>query len=346
MRPRSRVGWLALATTMTWGVFASAAAPDAERLKTAAEEFDAGRRAFKLKDFEGSATHFENADRDAPSPEALQSAIRGRKEAGQVARALTLSAWGLSRYPTDKAFGEYAKQLIGESERSLYKITVDCSPDCSIIVDRKVLPFGETALGVVYLDPGQHQLQAGWSYNRHKNADVNAVAAQAGKLSFEAPPVEKMAGSSGEPGTTSTGSGAETDQGAEKEKKGGLPPAVFFTGLGVTAVLGGVTVWSGIDTKKNPGAENISALCAGYSPNTPGSLGAPEDCPAYKEGLAHQLRTNILIGATSVVGATTVVLAILTKWGGEPAKPEKKEAFIMPVVGVHDGVSIGAVGRF
>ena len=109
MRLRSHVGWLALATTMTWGVFANAAAPDAERLKTAAEEFDAGRRAFKLKDFENAAIHFENADRDAPSPEALQSAIRGRKEAGQNARALTLCAWGLSRYPNDKAFGEYAR---------------------------------------------------------------------------------------------------------------------------------------------------------------------------------------------------------------------------------------------
>ena len=32
--------------------------------------------------------------------------------------------------------------------------------------------------------------------------------------------------------------------------------------------------------------------------------------------------------------------------GFGPSKPEKKEAFIMPVVGVHDGVSIGAVGRF
>jgi hypothetical protein len=347
MRPRSRVGWLALATTMTWGLFAHAAAPDAERLKTAAEEFDAGRRAFKLKDYEGSATHFENADRDAPSPEALQSAIRGRKEANQVGRALTLSAWGLGRYPTDKAFGEYAKQIISESERSLYKLTVNCQPDCSVIVDNKVLPFGETASGIVYLDPGQHQLQAGWSYNRHKNADVNAVAAQAGKLTFEAPPVEKMRSDPGESATPSTGSGTEGDQGVEKEKKGGLPPAVFFAGLGVTAVLGGVTIWSGLDTQKNPGKENIPMLCANYS-NTPGPsiLGPSEDCPDYKKGLANQLRTNILIGATSVVGATTIVLAVLTKWGGDPAKPEKKEAFIMPVVGVQDGVSIGAVGRF
>jgi hypothetical protein len=327
---------------MAWGLSANAAAPDAERLKTAAEEFDAGRRAFKLKDYENSAVHFENADRDAPSPEALQSAIRGRKEAGQVSRALTLCAWGLVRYPNDKAFSEYAKQLIGESERSLYKLTVNCSPDCTVIVDSKVLPFGETASGVVYLDPGQHQLQAGWSYNRHKNADVNAVAAQAGKLSFEAPPVEKMQAEAAADGETKpAGSSGEGDRGVEKEKKGGLPPAVFFAGLGVTAVLGGVTIWSGLDTVKNPGEQRVRDEC-----KPPAYDGVPEECPTYKTGLAHQLRTNILIGATGVVGATTVVLAVLTKWGGEPSKAEKKEAFIMPVVGVQDGVSIGAVGRF
>jgi hypothetical protein len=325
---------------MTWGLSAKAAAPDAERLKTAAEEFDAGRRAFKLKDYENSAVHFENADRDAPSPEALQSAIRGRKEAGQVARALTLSAWGLSRYPSEKAFGEYAKQLISESERSLYKLTVNCSPGCTVIVDSKVLPFGETEAGVIYLDPGQHTLQAGWSYNRHKNADVNAVAAQAGKLSFEAPPVEKMKDTGAtEPSTGSSGSEGGSDTGVEKDKKGGLPPVVFLSALGVTAVLGGVTIWSGLDTVKNPGEQKVKDDCALWT-------GTPTDCPTYQTGLAHQMRTNILIGATSVVGATTVVLAVLTKWGGEPSKPEKKEAFIMPVVGVHDGVSIGAVGRF
>src|SRR6476469_8115305 len=152
MRLRSHVGWLALATTMTWGVFANAAAPDAERLKTAAEEFDAGRRAFKLKDFENSAIHFENADRDAPSPEALQSAIRARKEAGHSARAATLSANALSRYPADKQLGEYARQVLAESERLLYRVSVGCSPDCTIIVDNKVMPFPEGPNAIVYLD--------------------------------------------------------------------------------------------------------------------------------------------------------------------------------------------------
>ena len=80
-------GWLVLAATVSWGMPAIAAPPDADRLKAAADEFDSGRRSFKIKDFENAAVHFENADRDAPSPEALQSAIRARKEAGHTARA-------------------------------------------------------------------------------------------------------------------------------------------------------------------------------------------------------------------------------------------------------------------
>src|SRR5882724_1463340 len=111
MRMRSTAMWFALAATMSVASSARAAPPDAERLKTAAEEFDAGRRAFKTGQFEVSAAHFENADRDAPSPEALQSAIKARKEASQAARALTLAAWGVARYPSDKAFADFARNL-------------------------------------------------------------------------------------------------------------------------------------------------------------------------------------------------------------------------------------------
>src|SRR5947209_6620232 len=142
LQPRAR--WFVLAATGIWSASALAAPPDAERLKAAAEEFDSGRRAFKLKDFENSAAHFENADRDAPSPEALQSAIRARKEAGHTARAATLAALALSRYPSDKAVGDYARQILSESERLLFRLAVTCSPECAIVVDNKVMPFPET----------------------------------------------------------------------------------------------------------------------------------------------------------------------------------------------------------
>src|SRR5260221_8899713 len=133
MRMRPRVGWLMVAATLSWGVSAFAAAPEADRLKAAAEEFDSGRRYYKIRDFENAAIHFENADRDAPSPEALQSAVRARKEAGHTARAATLAALALSRYPADKAVGDYARQILSESERLLYRLAVACAPGFAIV---------------------------------------------------------------------------------------------------------------------------------------------------------------------------------------------------------------------
>jgi hypothetical protein len=342
MQPRA--GWLVLAATVSWSASLAAAPPDADRLKAAAEEFDTGRRAFKIKDFENSAIHFENADRDAPSPEALQSAIRARKEAGHTARAATLSANALSRYPADKQIGEYARQVLSESERLLYRVAVGCSPDCTIIVDNKVMPFPESPSATVYLDPGPHVLIAGWSNNRHKNADLTATAGGSTKVSFVAPGLEKTPPVPPTDPTARTGDPTtppvEGETSPDKPKKAGLPPVVFLVGAGVTAVMGGITIWSAIDTVNNPGKEAVQEQCKNQTDIA--------DCPTYQLGLDHERRTNILIAATSVVGVTTAVIGLFfTNWEGEEAaKVDKKDAFIMPMFSVHDGVNIGAVGRF
>jgi hypothetical protein len=341
LQPRAR--WFVLAATGIWSASAFAAPPDAERLKAAAEEFDSGRRAFKIKDFENSAAHFENADRDAPSPEALQSAIRARKEAGHTSRAATLAALALSRYPADKAVGDYARQILSESERLLYRLAVTCAPECAIVVDNKLMPFPETSNAVIYLDAGAHVVAATWPNNRHKNADVAAIAGSGAKLSFTAP-TEKVTAVSdaaaASPATDPAIPQAEADPGAQEQPKSGLPPAVFFVGVGATAILGGVTIWSGIDTTNNPGTQRVTAECKGFSNIA--------DCPTYQLGLDHERRTNILIAATSVVGVTTAVIGLVfTRWGGdEPAKPDKKDALIVPTLGIRDGVNIGVVGRF
>ena len=343
MRLRLVFGGLLLAGLATSG-FAAAAPPptgppDAERLKIAAEEFDAGRRAFKVKDFEGAAVHFENADRDAPSPEALQSAMRARKEAGQLARAATLGAWGISRYPNDKTFGDYARQVLVDADKTLHKVVIGCTPDCTIVVDNKVMPFPETPTATLYLDPGQHAIVAGWPNNRHRNADVNAVSGGTSKLTFNAATVEKTANDapSGPNDSGALGTEPAGDRGAETEKKGGLSPTIFYIGLASTVVLGGVTAWSGIDTVNNPGSDAVRN-CTGTKEYCDGLLA---------EGLAKETRTNVLIGVTSVVGVTTGIIALFfTSWGDDSSSPEKKEARVMPVVGLNNGVTIGAVGRF
>ena len=163
-------------------------------------------------------------------------------------------------------------------------------------------------------------------------------------MSFVAPPLEKPVAPPVDPAapreTDPAAPSAEGDAGQDKPKKSGLPPTVFFVGAGATVILGGVTIWSGIDTMNNPGTERVSKECPAGQPIT--------NCPTYQLGLDHERRTNILIAATSVVGVTTAVIGLFfTNWGGdETPKSDKKDAFIMPVVGVSNGVNIGAVGRF
>jgi hypothetical protein len=340
MQLRQGLVWLVLAGLTTSEIAAAAGPPDAERLKIAAEEFDAGRRAFKVKDFENAAVHFENADRDAPMPETLQMAMRARKEAGQVARAATLGAWGMARYPNEKPFNDSAKQLLTEADKTLHKVSIGCQPDCTVVVDNKVMPFPESASATVYLEPGAHAVVATWTNNRHRNSDVNAVPGGNSKLVFNAASSDKSSGTDTPSGSHDPGTGnaePQADRGADDDKKGGLPPLVFYIGLATTAALGGVTTWSGIHTLNNPGQDRIDAC-------------NPPQCdktPLVQEGLANQTRTNVLLGVTGVVAVTTGVVALFfTNWGGDTAQPEKKESRIMPVVGVTNGVTIGAVGRF
>lgn len=340
MRRRLGLGWLVLAGSTFSGIAAAGGPPDAERLKAAAEEFDAGRRAYKVKDYESAAVHFENADRDAPSPEALQSAMRARKEAGQLARAATLGAWGGMRHPSDKPFNDYARQILTEADKTLHRVSISCQPDCTVVVDNKVMPFPETASATVYLDPGSHAIVAGWPNNRHRNSDVSAVPGGTTKLVFNAASADKPA----EPASNSHDSGSgngepQADRSGEGDKKGGLSPTVFFISAGVTAVLGGVTIWSGIHTVNNPGTQAIKDCQTIPGCNTDA---------LYEEGRSNQSRTNILLGVTGVAAVTTGVIALFfTNWGGDDASQgEKKEARITPVIGVGNGVTIGAVGRF
>jgi len=343
MRLRPGLGGLVLGMVMTSGMAVAAGPPDAERLKIAAEEFDAGRRAYKVKDFENAAVHFENADRDAPSPEALQSAVRARKEATHIARAATLAAWGLARYPTDKTFGDYARQLVGDAEKSLHKVNLSCVPDCTVVVDNKVMPFPEGPNAVVYLDAGPHTVIAGWGNNRHKSSEVVAISGGSSKVQFNAAAGERANGTDAALGSSDSSSGngeSQVDRGTEDEKKSGLPPAIFFVGLGTTVLLGGITAWSGIDTINDPGNDKVEDCIRQGKP-------ACDPAPLIDKGVSNERRTNVLIGVTSVVAATTGIIALFfTNWGDETPQTAKKEASIIPVVGVSNGVTLGAVGRF
>jgi hypothetical protein len=304
------------------------APPSAERLRSAASEYDAGRRAFGEKDYEGAATHFENAFHDAASAAAVRSAIRARRKAGQLARAATLATIAAARYPKDTTTVAVAQEVLREAAKKLHQVTLNCTPDCGVATDGRAISSEDGPQAVFFLEPGSHDVVVSWSSERNKTQTVAAVAGGNDTFSFEAPPVAPppaavvvVAPPPATPPSTSTKP---------------LSPIFFYAGAGLTVVALGVTVWSGVDAENNPGAAAVKRDCVGQGTS----------CSEYQQGLSAQLRTNVLIGVSAGLGAATAAVGIFfTNWSGKQAEkpPPPVQAGFSPLPG---GGAVALSGRF
>lgn len=333
--------------------------PTAEDVRVAAERFDAGRDAFKAGNYIEAAEHFEAADTSAPSAVSLGLAMRSRKEAGQVARAATLAALVLLRYPDESELCAQANDILAEADAELARIQIRCDQECDILVDRKIVHGRPARSHTVYVNPGSREIQASWGEGADVTKTVQAEAGARSDVDFERP----------EPDNTQEVVDKNFDALAQEaaeplpeepkpEERHGWSPTVFYIGAGLTVAAGAATAWSGYDTLNNPGKDKVREECVG--------LGT--DCPAYKQGQRNELRTNILAGVTAAFGIATVVVGLVaTDWQGkEPERDRNAESFgglrsvrpyaaVLPELGP-DGstragahaltAAVGATGRF
>ncbi|MBS2012082.1 MAG: hypothetical protein JST00_04300 [Deltaproteobacteria bacterium] len=280
------------------------ATPSAERIKTAAEEYDRGRRAYIAKEYEAAATHFENAFRDAPRAEALRNAIRARREAKQLARAATLAAIAATKYPSDAATTQLAKDVLREAAPALQQYDIECRPECAVTADGRVVSQVDGTSHRLFLDPGAHELSFGFSQDRAVTRTVEAKRGAKDALSVDAPPPKPDAPSP-KPDVTPPPPVVAPVVPPPPPAEKPFGPAVFFVGAGVTVALAAGTVVSGIDTKNNPGVDKVREACAGKG----------ESCPEYQAGKDAELRTNILLGATLGAAVVTGVIGVFfTQW--------------------------------
>lgn len=297
-------------------------APSAERIKSAAAEYDAGRRAFTDQKFEDAAIHFENAYHDAPNAQTLRNAIRARHDAKQLARAATLAVVAQERYPDDPPTMQLAKQTLAEAAPKLFKLTIVCDPECGVASDNHAVSLEDARRFSFFLQPGEHAVVVSWPGDRTKQLPIHAREGQSLEQSLVAPPMPVT------PVATQTGTGPVV---VEKPSTKPFGPAVFLTMLGLTAVSGGILIWSGIDTLNNPGPDAVRNGC----------IGQGDQCTLYQQGLSEQLRTNVLIGVTGGLGLLTFVSIFLTQWSHP--KETARAASIVPTFGLG---SVGLLGRF
>jgi hypothetical protein len=325
-----------------------ASEPTPSQVRTAAEAFDRGREAYKSEEYVEAAEQFESADANAPSAAALELAIRARDKAGQLDRAATLAALALSRHPDDANIQKVAPSIVERAKGELFELDIKCDDPCDVTVAGKIAPGRRSTDRTVFVGPGKYAVRAGWSGDRSLSKQIEASKGAAGTLEFQAPAEQSAAPTEPNPATTAAPPSEKPVDEGLPQKSGPLPPAVFWVGVGLTAVVGGITVWSGLDTQKNPGPDKVRSECQANM----------ADCQTlYQQGVDKQHRTNILIGTTAGVGVVTAVIGgFLTDWGSkknsEPA-PDAAEAAklrrgfsIEPWVAIGGGASVGALGRF
>jgi hypothetical protein len=325
-------------TALTFGAALSAAPwARAQDVSAAANAFARGQKAEIAGDHEGAAELYELADSIAPAPEALRSALKARKAAGQLATAAVHAEALLERYPDDKKSTDFAKATLEEAMKRFARYHVRCVPSaCNLVVDGAAVSTEDKPLHVIYVEPGKHELRATFGTRQTEPQASEGVLGESQSLTFEEPPetetpalAKTTSGGSGDIGTVPPADSGTTS-------RGGLPPWIFITSAVVTAGVGGVAIWSGVDT--------LDAHDR-YEGN--------ETRSAYNNGKDREKRTNWLIGGTAVAGTATIVLLAFTNWKGKSSasqsigRPRGAAASVRPnaSIGV-GGAALGLEGSF
>jgi hypothetical protein len=315
-----------LSLTLTWPSVALADASP-EQIQFAAQEHDLGYRAYTAKHYEEAANHFENAFFAAENAAELRSAIRARHEAGQAARAATLSAIGQRKFPNDAALGKLADQTISAARAAIFEVDVRSPEECSATVDEKVVDAEKVKAFRFFVDPGKHALDVAWSNDRATHVDLDAKAGSSKALDLTPPPPP--------PKPVVVAPAPAAPEGPPPSRKP-FGPAIFFTWAGLTVVGAGATIWSGLDAESHPGTNAVKTGCVGQGTN----------CPLYQQGLQAQLRTNVLLAATGGAAVVTAVIGLfLTHWSHAEASPPSQPPTgltVTPVLGLGEAALLGA----
>jgi tetratricopeptide (TPR) repeat protein len=344
---------LVFGLTISLSAIADDAARTSSDIKRAAAAYDQGRERYRDGEYVEAAEQFEAADDAAPSAEALRLSMLSRKEAGQMARALTHAALALSLYPANAELVEEAQALIDAEGEAFGRVKVTCDSPCELTLDNRLVPGEAAQERLIFVEPGSITMRASWSEGRTETETTDVYSEGIRELDFYASALAAK-----EPTTPVVAEAVNEEEkpvAEEAKKRDGWHPAIFWTGFGTTLVSGGVTVFLGINAKNNPGAQAV----------TDGCVAGDIDCDLLQQGRKNQAMANTALVITGVFGAFTITSAFLTDWGGSGDKSSDdeepkgydgwngdtwsfrdEEFFIQPTLSVGNGASLGATGTF
>ena len=319
-RRRRWIPTFAFALCLLFSVVAAAEGADPQSVSVgdrekAADAYDQGTSAYLSERYELAAHWFERAYRLVPTSTALLQAVRAHHKAGNSIRAANLALQLRDGYPSDARSKQVADVVIATAKPMNVLVKAECEKECTLELDGALIQHP-----TFFVTPDvEHALKAAFG-GGETSIFVQGAAGDIKAVTLDAPAAPP-------------------------------PPAVprwaFFSSLGATVALGAVTVWSGIDANNGVSAYESAARTA----NSPGINGGGSPTPQeqaqslLEEGRSKERRTNILIGVTAGMAATTAVLGVFTNWKGESREAASKR--IEPAIGVStNGGALTIKGRF
>jgi hypothetical protein len=271
--------------------------------------YERGTAAFRRGDFVTAAREYAAADALVPNPVALQAAIDAAIRADDPVVGATLLDHARASARTD---GLVASMTTAERKfaHRTGRLVLACpAPPCLVAIDGAAAPPGVA----IVVRVGSHTvtLEASGTVTTRVitvGADETlTVSSPAGLVSPAAPPAPVQPPAP-PPAPPAVSPAVEPPRPAPVRPapahRGGLSPAWFWALTSATAVAGGVTIGSGVDTAER------HATFARTCPGQP-------SCPRLgSEGQSAQTRTNVLVGVTAALGAATLVTALLVRWHG------------------------------
>lgn len=318
-------GWASLVVCTLCLLFSAVAAAQSVKSGTqavsvsdraeAADAYDQATSAYLAERYELAAHWFERAYRLVPTSTALLQAVLAHNKAGNSIRAANLALLLRDNYPGDERANQVANSAIDAVSPTSALVKAECDKECTLELDGALI--------------------------QHRVFFVTADVEHSLKAAFE----------EGETATTVRGEAGETLPVTLHAPLPPPPPRIprwgFFTSLGATLALGAATVWSGIDANRGVSAyEGAARTASSPGINNTGSPTPLEEAQALlDEGRSKERRTNILIGVTAGMAATTAVLGVFTNWKGESR--EKASKRLEPGIGVtNKGGAFSLKGRF
>jgi hypothetical protein len=297
-RPGWRAPPFALAAAAILGLLAASAlgATEAEQARARAA-YDAAIEAAGRHDYARAAELFAEADSIVPNDVALRSALDAAVLADDPVLGMRLVERADAR-PGSSALDAAARKAEEKLGERTGRLLVQCpAASCSATIDGSPATIGKPT--VVALGGHTVIIEQGSAVSRQR------VEVASGATLAVAPRTA----------TELRGGGAEQSDGGAQ----GWSPAWFWAGLGATAVLGGVTIWSGVDTL----ARHADYLETGQGADA---------------GRTAQTRTNVLLFTTIGLGLVTSAIGIFAVgWSSN----EDTAVSVAPAPG-----GLGLSGRF